>query len=531
MHTDAWRILRTPEPWQWCLIGGPAAAGILAGMRTTWSAAGGGPRSAYIALQLITQLAFAGAVVAGRARNRSSGRRAWTLVAVAVTIAVLDEAAWALLPDVGYGVAGTGMAARVVVQLVAGALVLAFPALLLRARLGGRSDREGLVDGLAIAAAIGLVLWETLLLWTPADGASLVSNANVPLFMVLTGVLSACIALLVRLGFTGVHHETSARLLLLAAVVHAGAVVALGAAGAPASGVAWPAEVLMMLSYALLAAAALHPSAERLTEEVDPDRLGANVSLARLGTLTAALVLPALVTTVRSVWLVDRVGIPAGDVLRSPAALLPSSIAALIITASVIWRMWHLVQDRERARALLQHRATHDDLTGLPNRGVLQQVLVAQLAAHPTARRAAPFAVLFLDLDGFKAINDTLGHQAGDQVLIEVGARMRAVLRAEDTLVRMAGDEFVAVCGGPIDEETARATAARVHDEIVRPIDVQGIEATVGASIGVALCPVPTGDREHDAHALIRLADHAMYDAKRAGGRRTVVASLSEQLD
>jgi diguanylate cyclase (GGDEF)-like protein len=136
--------------------------------------------------------------------------------------------------------------------------------------------------------------------------------------------------------------------------------------------------------------------------------------------------------------------------------------------------------------------------------------------------------VLFLDLDGFKAINDTLGHQAGDHVLIEVGTRVQAALRTDDIVVRMAGDEFVAVFRGPLDQDIARTMADRLHEEIVKPIDIHGIDVTVNASIGVALSQAPTGDLVNDAEALLRMADHAMYDAKRAGGGQTVVASLSQ---
>jgi diguanylate cyclase (GGDEF)-like protein len=136
--------------------------------------------------------------------------------------------------------------------------------------------------------------------------------------------------------------------------------------------------------------------------------------------------------------------------------------------------------------------------------------------------------VLFFDLDGFKAINDTLGHQAGDRVLVEVGARVKAALRADDILVRMAGDEFVAVFRGPLDQDIARTMADRLHQQIVEPIDIQGIDVTISASIGVALSRAPTGDVVKDAEALLRIADRAMYDAKRAGGGQTVVGSFSQ---
>jgi diguanylate cyclase (GGDEF)-like protein len=534
MLRDAGRITRAVLPWHRCLLGSfvAVATGIL--VLSPWSGISAPEHDTYVGVYLTAQSLLAGATILGRRRNRSAGRRAWTMVSAAAVVSVIDDAAWALLSDnLGYGVAGIGLAARIGVQIVAGVLVLACPVLLLRARLGGRTDREGLVDGLAIASAIGLVLWETLLLWGPGGEAHVIDDANVTLFMALTGLLSACVALLARLAFTGVHREPSARLLLLAASVHAVAIVSLGSAGAPPLGVFWPAELTSVLSFGLLAAATLHPSAERLTDEVDIDALGARVSLARLATLTAALAVPAVVTTVRTWWLADRTdaiapGAASLGLLGSPASLLPSSIAALVITISVIWRMWQLMQEREHAREELRHRATHDDLTGLPNRRVLHDLLVARLRADPHERHTAPFAVLFIDLDGFKAINDTLGHQAGDRVLIEVGARVKAALRTDDILVRMAGDEFVAVFRGPLDQDVARTMADRLHQEIVEPIDIHGMDVVVSASIGVALSQAPTGDFVKDAEALLRMADHAMYDAKRAGGGQTVVASLSQ---
>ena len=113
---------------------------------------------------------------------------------------------------------------------------------------------------------------------------------------------------------------------------------------------------------------------------------------------------------------------------------------------------------------------------------------------------------------------------ADDRVLVEVSRRIRTGMRDGDTLVRIAGDEFVAVCAGPLDVVAARALADRVHAQIVAPIDIDGLEVTIGASIGVAQPPPPTGDATRDVQRLLHLADHAMYDAKRSGGGRTVVA-------
>jgi diguanylate cyclase (GGDEF)-like protein len=166
----------------------------------------------------------------------------------------------------------------------------------------------------------------------------------------------------------------------------------------------------------------------------------------------------------------------------------------------------------------LRHQALHDPLTGLPNRTLfLDRVRHAVDTAGRT--RIWP-AVLYLDLDGFKPVNDTYGHEAGDGLLRTVADRLRGCLRPADTAARLGGDEFVVLLNGPID----RLGVARVVDRIRTQLDVpvllgDGIVTTVGASIGVAL---GHGDIA-DADTLVRNADIAMYAAKRAGGNDFLV--------
>ncbi|TFV76232.1 EAL domain-containing protein [Blastococcus sp. CT_GayMR20] len=161
----------------------------------------------------------------------------------------------------------------------------------------------------------------------------------------------------------------------------------------------------------------------------------------------------------------------------------------------------------------LRHQALHDPLTGLPNRTLfLDRVRHAVDTAGRT--RIWP-AVLYLDLDGFKPVNDTFGHEAGDMLLRTVADRLRGCLRPADTAARLGGDEFVVLLNGPID----RLGVARVVDRIRAQLDVpvllgEGVVTTVGASIGVAL-----GDQDYpDADTLVRHADIAMYAAKRSLG-------------
>jgi diguanylate cyclase (GGDEF)-like protein/PAS domain S-box-containing protein len=169
------------------------------------------------------------------------------------------------------------------------------------------------------------------------------------------------------------------------------------------------------------------------------------------------------------------------------------------------------VTSRERAEAELRDQALHDALTGLPNRALLHDRLTSAVAV--AQRQGAPLCLLLLDLDGFKGVNDTWGHHAGDLVLIEIAARLSGTLRESDTAARLGGDEFVLLLPatplvGAI--ETARALV----DFIVAPIVVDGKPLTVGASIGIAVFP----NHGRDAEVLLAAADSAMYDAKHSGG-------------
>lgn len=173
----------------------------------------------------------------------------------------------------------------------------------------------------------------------------------------------------------------------------------------------------------------------------------------------------------------------------------------------------------ETARGRMETLATRDPLTGLLNRLGLEQNLEAALAR---ARRAgASLAVLCLDLDGFKAVNDTLGHEAGDALLKEVSARLGQCLRGEDMAVRLGGDEFMLVFEAAASgrDQAVRAVAARVIEAVNLPIEVCASKACVGVSMGGACWP---GHAE-EFKDVVRLADQALYRAKHAGKNRLVM--------
>lgn len=156
----------------------------------------------------------------------------------------------------------------------------------------------------------------------------------------------------------------------------------------------------------------------------------------------------------------------------------------------------------------LARRATHDALTGLPNRTLLHDRLGRAIAR--SRRHAGPLAVLFLDLDRFKPVNDRLGHRAGDQALREIGRRLRTTIRAEDTAARLGGDEFVVIAEG-VTREAAGKVAGRLADAIAAPMSIEGEQVVLTASIGVMWC----SHTDLEPLALIDLSDRAMYHAKR----------------
>jgi diguanylate cyclase (GGDEF)-like protein/PAS domain S-box-containing protein len=183
------------------------------------------------------------------------------------------------------------------------------------------------------------------------------------------------------------------------------------------------------------------------------------------------------------------------------------------------------VTERRAAEQEIAHLAFHDHLTGLPNRTLLEEHLAIALAR--ASRQGHSVALLFLDLDDFKLVNDSFGHVAGDQVLGEVAGRLRAVTRASDLLARQGGDEFLLLLTdlGDDPEGVAGAVAAKLTSALERPFRLDGSSFHIGASIGISLFPRDAAS----ADALMRHADAAMYRAKAAGRAAIVLYPAEEQ--
>ena len=168
------------------------------------------------------------------------------------------------------------------------------------------------------------------------------------------------------------------------------------------------------------------------------------------------------------------------------------------------------ISQRKEAERQVAHMARHDPLTGLPNRLLFREQLAREIAR---TQRGGGFALFCLDLDQFKPINDTLGHQAGDSVLCAVAQRLKDVVRAKDMVARLGGDEFVIIQAGKGGVEEAGALAERLLAAVAAPVDLGGYPARIGLSIGIARAP----DDGLDPDRLFWLADQALYRAKAAG--------------
>ncbi|GIZ53709.1 sensor domain-containing diguanylate cyclase [Noviherbaspirillum aridicola] len=285
---------------------------------------------------------------------------------------------------------------------------------------------------------------------------------------------------------------------------------------------------------------------------------GSDEGLFNGATVDGRRVLGVFSRAASSRWVV-AIGIPAEDLATElRLRLVLSSIALLLATAVAVVAVWVVARKialtvRElrtpalalgrgetpalpqfyfkeaeevgsellRAADLLQsaqHRANHDALTGLPNRVLFKHLTDQQLAV--AQRTNAPFSVLFIDLDGFKKVNDSLGHQAGDELLIQVAQRMRTQTRAADAVSRHGGDEFAVLLFGAGSDDGVQV-AEGLLDAISFPYRISGQSCLVSASIGVATYPLDGITTE----ALLQKADTAMYVAKARGKHRVVAAS------
>ena len=454
---------------------------------------------------VVIGLTGAVAIWVGLALHRPVARLPWYLIGIGQLLWVVADATGAWLVH-GLKIAPFPSAADVC-YLVAYPVIAAGFYLLMRRRIP-RHDLGGLLDSLIVTVGLGLLLW-VLLAEPTAMGYRGSWTATAVAIAYPAGDL-LLVGLLVRLITTPGGWNSSLRLLGLAVVLLIAADTTASALNLLTFDSSSSFDFLWLMSYLVWGAAALHPSMYAVAQPAP--KPPARFSQRRLSALTLAVLVAPGTLAVQ-------------QLIGARLDVWAVSIAALLMMLAVVGRMKVAIDQivaanrlREEAQAELAHQAAHDPLTGLPNRSAGLALIDEALAQ--ARLRGTGAGLLFVDLDDFKKVNDTLGHGAGDAVLCEVAALMRAAVRRGDVVARLGGDEFVVLLRSVGDEATAVEVAHRIVGELSRPVVIgNGYRVRVGASIGVAV----GNQAGTDADTLLREADTALYRAKASGRSRVEV--------
>ncbi|MCP5025303.1 MAG: bifunctional diguanylate cyclase/phosphodiesterase [Actinomycetia bacterium] len=349
-----------------------------------------------------------------------------------------------------------------------------------------------LIESYIVGLAGSLTLW--LALVGPIWGSNLTNLDTFPVFLALTMAVSLLL-LVIRLG--SAHDELSVSPILIAlagtTVLMTGLTAAEPWMATSTSSLGRP---LSLVTLGFIAAAALEPTLRRLGAAVvlTPNNIGRSQGLTLM---TSVVVGPILVGTCLA--------------LNLDVPLVTVAVGSLTVTALGVTLMARLL----RAWGHIEHAVRHDELTGLANRRMF--IDRVSLALREAAHTLHEPAVMFIDLDRFKEVNDTLGHAAGNELLIKVAQRLSDPLPIPHVVGRLSGDEFGVVLPTARDADVAEAASRELLSRFVDPFDVSSTRVSVTPSIGLAFHPLDGEDPE----SLLRNADAAMYEAKQSG-RNTV---------
>ena len=435
------------------------------------------------------------AVMVGIRVNRPADARPWRLMAACLFVATAGTA----IASLGGGLSGIGQTMTAVGDLAG---LTAF-AMLIRGRIPG-GDRAALLDAATLSTGIGIVVWSfglAPILVKVGDDAIL----QVAIFFAAIVAL----AMVGRLWFLPGAHRPATRLMIAFVVASTIVTVVELMRDVLGPGVYHAAQPLVgAATLALIGAAALHPSMARPADlhSTEPG----TISRRRLAALTVALL-------INPVTLAFQVG-SGREVEKAPYVIGGIVIGVLVIVrlGDALRQLGDSLRERGTLMDLLRRQALYDPLTELPNRTLFDDRLSAALA---TRSSSGFLAVLLLDIDDFKGVNDTYGHETGDALLVAVASRLRESVRDVDTAARLGGDEFVVVLPDCADPTIPVAVAERVLLAMNVPFELGGRCLTMQVSIGVAIATIT--DRTTDD--VVRHADMAMYLAKAAGKGRIEV--------
>jgi diguanylate cyclase (GGDEF)-like protein len=433
---------------------------------------------------------LAAAIVVLRAARIPRQRRAWMLLAIGLSLYGIGNIVWTVWYD--------QLRAPPIPSISDGLWLSLYPAsyvgLVLLARDNGRAIPagvwlDGIVAGLGFAALGVTVVFGRVLASATGSSSAVVTNLAYPVADLLLAALVVGL-----LALRGWRLDRSWALLgggfMLLYVADSIYVLRLAGGSAQVSLVP---NLFYLSGVLLLAFAAWQPQ-----READPR------ALERL----SVLVVPGgFVMTAIALLLYDHFS-RLGSIALSLATM--TLLAAMVRTA--------LTFRDVRALAATRREATTDELTSLPNRRLFQRTI--DDAIRSAKQSGSSLALLILDLDQFKQLNDTLGHYAGDILLRQIGPRANAVLRPTDMLARLGGDEFGILLAAPCGEQEALRIAGRINDALRQPFEVEGLHLHVAASIGIAMFP----RHSQDVRQLMRHADVAMYQAKIARSGRELYA-------
>ncbi len=447
---------------------------------------------------VLTGLATAAAMVVGPRLHRPDDIVTWRRLLVVCLL-------FAIGPAVRPTVAGaSGLSLALPDLFLVPGYLIAVSAIIRVLRLRGQRDRDAVID--VAVVSIGGALLSMSYVVAPALEASGLPGWAAVLVSVYPVFDVVLLTLLGLLAFTSRVRVVS--LWLLLGAIGALLVGDIGYNVLAARGTLTPGRLFdlpFLVGYGLLGASALHPSMAALG--LGRQQRVQAWSWQRLAVLVPALLVPAALS-------VPDAGLPA------PVRWLQALGSAALVAALLV-RAGRAVREQSQSRRVYEHLATHDPLTGLANRPALNDRLEELL------QLGRPVAVLFIDLDGFKLVNDSWGHAVGDELLVQVADRLRRHLPPDVVLSRAGGDEFLVVLQVRPDDVDIVARCERLIVELSYPFSLSVGEVVTSASIGIASSVVARAQRAED---LVRDADTAMYRAKDAGRSRSVAydASMGE---